>query len=320
MQDEKKNNIKKIIFWLIGISFVVVLLTIFINNIFYQHEEALVYVTETGECYHSKGCFYLRSIIPIGLSTAKAKGYRACSYCHGYSSENIIVNDYVSSFFLSIAILILLSFAIIFIIAKYKEYKENKKIEVVCKPITASNYIENNDNQEDYNVEESELIVGDEDYYAINDKEVFFFVLSKLGRLIVNDKKYENLTKYNFSKSDLEYIFKKCFYPEYGIPFIMSTYLLSPIDYIYESEKYINKTTFKLYEVRNLMKAALIENLVLDDDFIKNNIYNHLRDTEYLKDITLSELKEFCRDNGIEGCSMKNKSEIIEIIKKWSYK
>ena len=68
------------------------------------------------------------------------------------------------------------------------------------------------------------------------------------------------------------------------------------------------------------MKAALIENLVLDDDFIKNNIYNHLRDTEYLKDITLSELKEFCKDNGIEGCSMKNKSEIIEIIKKWSYK
>ena len=40
-----------------------------------------VYVTRTGECYHSGSCRYLsRSKIPMALSRAKAR-YRPCSRC-----------------------------------------------------------------------------------------------------------------------------------------------------------------------------------------------------------------------------------------------
>ncbi len=41
-----------------------------------------VYVTDTGECYHRKGCRYLSSSrIAMKLSHAKADGYRPCSVC-----------------------------------------------------------------------------------------------------------------------------------------------------------------------------------------------------------------------------------------------
>ena len=42
----------------------------------------VVYVTNTGECYHQKGCRYLSSSrIAMKLSHAKADGYRPCSVC-----------------------------------------------------------------------------------------------------------------------------------------------------------------------------------------------------------------------------------------------
>ncbi len=42
----------------------------------------IVYITETGECYHRDGCRYLsHSKIPITLKQAKARGYRPCSVC-----------------------------------------------------------------------------------------------------------------------------------------------------------------------------------------------------------------------------------------------
>lgn len=45
--------------------------------------EVVVYVTKTGEKYHSDGCQYLsRSQIPISLADAKAGGYTPCSKCH----------------------------------------------------------------------------------------------------------------------------------------------------------------------------------------------------------------------------------------------
>ena len=45
--------------------------------------EVIVYVTKTGEKYHSDGCQYLsRSRIPISLEDAKASGYTPCSKCH----------------------------------------------------------------------------------------------------------------------------------------------------------------------------------------------------------------------------------------------
>ena len=42
----------------------------------------IVYITRTGECYHTGDCVYLsKSKIEITLSDAVARGYRACSVC-----------------------------------------------------------------------------------------------------------------------------------------------------------------------------------------------------------------------------------------------
>jgi len=42
-----------------------------------EKKEITVYITKTGECYHSAGCQYLRkSCIPINLEAAKTNGYR----------------------------------------------------------------------------------------------------------------------------------------------------------------------------------------------------------------------------------------------------
>jgi beta-lactamase superfamily II metal-dependent hydrolase len=44
--------------------------------------DPIVYITDTGECYHRAGCRYLsKSKIAIRLSKAKAEGYRPCSVC-----------------------------------------------------------------------------------------------------------------------------------------------------------------------------------------------------------------------------------------------
>ena len=48
-----------------------------------QTQSATVYVTNTGEKYHSAGCSYLRkSQIAVSLSDAKAQGYSPCSRCN----------------------------------------------------------------------------------------------------------------------------------------------------------------------------------------------------------------------------------------------
>jgi len=45
-------------------------------------DQVTVYVTRTGEKYHRAGCRYLsRSMIPMTLETAKARGYTPCSVC-----------------------------------------------------------------------------------------------------------------------------------------------------------------------------------------------------------------------------------------------
>jgi len=44
--------------------------------------EPTVYITDTGDKYHSLGCRYLsRSSIPLNLGEAKARGYTPCSVC-----------------------------------------------------------------------------------------------------------------------------------------------------------------------------------------------------------------------------------------------
>lgn len=45
--------------------------------------EVIVYITKTGEKYHTAGCSYLKkSKIPIELSDAKNNGYTPCSRCN----------------------------------------------------------------------------------------------------------------------------------------------------------------------------------------------------------------------------------------------
>ncbi|MBE6655702.1 MAG: hypothetical protein E7609_02385 [Ruminococcaceae bacterium] len=55
-------------------------------------EQPCVYITKTGDCYHSAGCRYLsRSRIPRGLYQVKASGYRCCSICNGITYGTIQV-------------------------------------------------------------------------------------------------------------------------------------------------------------------------------------------------------------------------------------
>lgn len=58
-------------------------------------EQPLVYVTKTGECYHSYRCSHLsRSAYPKGLYQAMDSGYRRCSTCHGSAYGTIQVETY----------------------------------------------------------------------------------------------------------------------------------------------------------------------------------------------------------------------------------
>ena len=75
-----------------------------------QHIEICVYISSSGECYHSEYCAYIDDCYAIGEEQAKSKGYRRCSFCDGFSIEKICVinsihieeeNNYPSSLFLS---------------------------------------------------------------------------------------------------------------------------------------------------------------------------------------------------------------------------
>jgi hypothetical protein len=47
-----------------------------------ENKEKIVYITKTGEKYHSDGCRYLsKSQIEINLDDAISKGYSPCSKC-----------------------------------------------------------------------------------------------------------------------------------------------------------------------------------------------------------------------------------------------
>ena len=61
----------------------------------YTVEEARVYVTNYGDCYHSSDCSYLYSSRnAIGKNKARSQGYYACSRCNGISSGTIDVTYY----------------------------------------------------------------------------------------------------------------------------------------------------------------------------------------------------------------------------------
>lgn len=44
--------------------------------------DTIVHITKTGEKYHSDGCSYLKSDIPISLADAVGRGYTPCSRCN----------------------------------------------------------------------------------------------------------------------------------------------------------------------------------------------------------------------------------------------
>lgn len=54
-----------------------------------QTEEAeKVYITATGQCYHSKNCIYTTyGSTEITLAEAEERGLRPCSYCQGNRDE-----------------------------------------------------------------------------------------------------------------------------------------------------------------------------------------------------------------------------------------
>ena len=61
----------------------------------YTVEEARVYVTDYGDCYHSSTCSYLRSSRnAIGRNKARSQGYYACSRCKGVANGTIDVIYY----------------------------------------------------------------------------------------------------------------------------------------------------------------------------------------------------------------------------------
>ena len=61
----------------------------------YTVEEARVYVTDYGDCYHSSTCSYLHSSRnAIGKNKARSQGYYACSRCSGIASGTIEVTYY----------------------------------------------------------------------------------------------------------------------------------------------------------------------------------------------------------------------------------
>ncbi len=47
-----------------------------------EEDENLVYITDTGECYHRESCYHLKSKTEVTISRAKALGLRPCSKCN----------------------------------------------------------------------------------------------------------------------------------------------------------------------------------------------------------------------------------------------
>ena len=100
-----KPIFKKVgLFLLISISLITVIMGISFwsndknptyENVPYTVEEARVYVTNYGDCYHSSDCSYLHSSrVAKGKDKAQEQGYRACSRCYGIASGTIEVTYY----------------------------------------------------------------------------------------------------------------------------------------------------------------------------------------------------------------------------------
>lgn len=138
---------------------------------FFKHTEPLVYVTKTGDCYHSLGCGYLRSIIPIGLEQAKKAGYWACSACDGEPTGTIEVNNYPLAF----GILVLIAI-VIFLIYIFTTNKSELSQTTSSKDYNNTNYsVNTTHSQQKTNLVE----IGDTiTIVYLEENETYSFVLS----------------------------------------------------------------------------------------------------------------------------------------------
>ena len=65
------------------VSFLFALIVLLSPVLAYADNRAvIVHCTETGDCYHSAGCSYLKSDIPLTLEEAVKMGLRPCSRCN----------------------------------------------------------------------------------------------------------------------------------------------------------------------------------------------------------------------------------------------
>ena len=63
-----------------------------IEYLILYEEQPLIFVTTTGECYHSNTCQYVsQSKIEKGLYEAINCGFRCCSVCHGMANGRTMV-------------------------------------------------------------------------------------------------------------------------------------------------------------------------------------------------------------------------------------
>ena len=138
MNDSKKKILKMVIIFLS----VTIILTLLLNALFFKHEEELVYVTDTGDCYHSYDCSYLRSVNPIGIEQAKKQGYRMCSRCGGETYGIIIVDNYLAAGAIAILIEMFGVLAYVFYLPK-KETSQKSSLNNVS--------ISSNNNYSDFN-------------------------------------------------------------------------------------------------------------------------------------------------------------------------
>ena len=117
----KNYNLKKIILIAIAAIIFLILGTLLFNELFFKHEEGLVFITNTGDRYHNINCSYLLSMNPIGIEQAKARGYTACARCVGVATGRIEVNNYLAAFAIAVAVILLLCFIIFIISSKHEE-------------------------------------------------------------------------------------------------------------------------------------------------------------------------------------------------------
>jgi hypothetical protein len=76
------KNVKKLMAMITAFA-ILVSIGIPSSTVYAASGDTVVYITKTGECYHSSGCSSLRrSKIETTLQSAIDRGYRACSKCN----------------------------------------------------------------------------------------------------------------------------------------------------------------------------------------------------------------------------------------------